>query len=227
RGVLCRFRFYTDARFRETRIVHNKQPAVFKYHKQFTLPKATQNLLNYLQTNALVIELWGAQGQGTPSTPGRGASARSPQAPPLSPPSDSRATDEELDKIVAHSAWTEERRRLQDTIHKQQQEIDFLHIEKSVLVREATRANSTLRSTLGEDLNDLGDYDIDLTEAATAFVQAERRLFARRQSLTGQEQNGSLRTSVENLHRAHREAGQRLMDMVQAALKRAEASLSS
>jgi hypothetical protein len=39
RGVMARFRFYTDPQFRESKAVHGKQTPAFRYAKQFTLSK--------------------------------------------------------------------------------------------------------------------------------------------------------------------------------------------
>ena len=39
RGVMARFRFYTDPQFRESKAVHGKRTPAFRYAKQFTLSK--------------------------------------------------------------------------------------------------------------------------------------------------------------------------------------------
>lgn len=66
RGVVCWYRFYTDTKMRTTKDVFRApHEADFSYHKQFTIRSCGPNFINYLQTNALVIELWGKQGDGT------------------------------------------------------------------------------------------------------------------------------------------------------------------
>jgi hypothetical protein len=143
RGVVCKFRFYTDPKYRETKPVRRRQQPVFKYSKQFTLPKATQNFLNYLQTNALILELWGLQGDGRASSgPPRVRSAIqlgldplvSPEPTP-SPRLEASGVEPALDAVLREAAWLEERRHLQELVHRLQQEIDFLQIEKGVLAR--------------------------------------------------------------------------------------------
>lgn len=142
RGVQCKFRFYTDSKFRETKTVFSKSQPNFKYTKQFTIG-ATQAFLNYLQTNALIVELWGAQGNGSSVKPSRvrfGSQNRAtPSAQPLVDSSFNASAcanaNANMESILKESEWAEERRHLQDQVHQLEQEIDFLHIEKGVLVR--------------------------------------------------------------------------------------------
>ena len=65
RGVFVQYRFYTDNKMRQTRAVHNMRVAKLEYNKQFTIRSVSSNFLNYLNTNALVLELWGKQGTGS------------------------------------------------------------------------------------------------------------------------------------------------------------------
>jgi hypothetical protein len=48
RGVVARFRFYTDAQFRESKAVHGKQTPAFRYAKQFTLSKVFSRSLLFV-----------------------------------------------------------------------------------------------------------------------------------------------------------------------------------
>ena len=139
RGVFAKFRFYTDSKYRLTKKVYQKAQPVFRYSKQFTLPQATQNFLNYLQTNAVVVELWGCPGSKGPSHPRPRSEALSLAATVLSLSPRETRTDEaaeaSMEEVMREVAWQEERRHLQETIHRLQLDIDFLQIEKGVLAR--------------------------------------------------------------------------------------------
>lgn len=102
--------------------------------------QVTQNFINYLQTNALVIELWGLQGKGSPRPRSHTRAVLPLSASPTTPSglnagSTAEATEASMEAVVRETAWHEERRQLQSVVHKLQQEIDFLQIEKGVLAR--------------------------------------------------------------------------------------------
>uniref|UniRef100_A0A8C9V7K7 Kinesin-like protein n=1 Tax=Scleropages formosus TaxID=113540 RepID=A0A8C9V7K7_SCLFO len=62
RGVQIGFRMYTlPQAFYAPSVWHNMNP-VLDHRVQFTVMKTSQDFLNYLQTNALVLDLWGLQG---------------------------------------------------------------------------------------------------------------------------------------------------------------------
>lgn len=163
RGTYIKYRFYTDSKMRQTRTVHDTDTPRFEYSKQFTIRAVSNNFLNYLNTNALVLELWGTQGSG--SVPFRRTMRQAlPQGTPLKPNGStgsessgagaeteadssrarSRATDRSvsgegrgaervMDTVLQESAWLEERTRLLETISTLQQEVAFLSIEKGAL----------------------------------------------------------------------------------------------
>ncbi|XP_029114428.1 kinesin-like protein KIF28P [Scleropages formosus] len=61
RGVQIGFRMYTlPQAFYAPSVWHNMNP-VLDHRVQFTVMKTSQDFLNYLQTNALVLDLWGLQ----------------------------------------------------------------------------------------------------------------------------------------------------------------------
>lgn len=60
----CRFKFYTDTKFRSTKIIPRSSTPAFDYSKQFTIKSVSHNFVNYLEHNALVVEVWGSQGSG-------------------------------------------------------------------------------------------------------------------------------------------------------------------
>ena len=74
RGVFVQYRFYTDSKMRQTRAVHHAPVPQLGYSKQFTIRSVSSNFVNYLTTNALVLELWGKQGRGGEVVEGGGAS---------------------------------------------------------------------------------------------------------------------------------------------------------
>ena len=130
RGTYVKYRFYTDNKMRHTRPVHNSDSPRYDYSKQFTIRSVSNNFLNYLNTNALVLELWGSQGSGaTPSRQGQ-RSASSPRyhsslgsdgsdRPASSSTLASTGTlnqERVMDSVLAESAWLEERTRLKEQI---------------------------------------------------------------------------------------------------------------
>ncbi len=64
RGVVGKYRFYTDSKKRATKTVTGTINPEFDYAKQFTMRAVSQSFLDYLESNALVVELWGQQGTG-------------------------------------------------------------------------------------------------------------------------------------------------------------------
>ena len=65
RGVCCKYKFYTDSKVRSTKSVYHTRNPNFAYAKQFTVKDVSHSFLEYLKSNALVIELWGKQGDIT------------------------------------------------------------------------------------------------------------------------------------------------------------------
>ncbi|XP_070571376.1 kinesin-like protein KIF28P isoform X2 [Ptychodera flava] len=61
RGVMCKFEFYDCPQEFKTKTVWNTINPKLGFKKQFTINPVTVEFLNYLQTHALVIELWGTQ----------------------------------------------------------------------------------------------------------------------------------------------------------------------
>lgn len=147
RGTYVKYRFYTDSKMRQTRIVHNSNAPRYDYSKQFTIRSVSNNFLNYLNTNALVLELWGGQGTGSAplgrsqrsqsslryhSSVGSDDSDRS-RAPSTVASATARSQEQVMDSVLMESAWLEERTRLKERISLLQQEVAFLSIEKGAL----------------------------------------------------------------------------------------------
>ena len=66
RGISCRFKFYTDTKMRCTKTMTAAVSPQIEYTKQFTIKSVSNNFVNYLEHNALVVEVWGTQGTGQP-----------------------------------------------------------------------------------------------------------------------------------------------------------------
>eukprot|EP00055_Hartaetosiga_balthica_P015589 m.92959 g.92959 ORF g.92959 m.92959 type:complete len:1184 (+) comp8904_c2_seq2:131-3682(+) len=158
RGVCCKYRFYTDTKMRSTKSVTQTVNPQFRYHKQFTIKTASDNFVNYLKTNVVLMELWGKQGDGkqylrsgtmnTTLTTLNGEDMKSkPSSSRLSIATITDDTlDEEMEAVLHEAQWIEERRRLHVVIEELQQEIDFLKIEKGQLEKEMSVI--VLRSTV-------------------------------------------------------------------------------
>lgn len=74
RGVLCRYKFYTDPKSRSTKSVKHTMNPDFNYSKQFTIRSVSEAFLAYLEKSALVVEMWGRQGKGAGAGFNRGTS---------------------------------------------------------------------------------------------------------------------------------------------------------
>ncbi|XP_074654551.1 kinesin-like protein KIF28 [Tubulanus polymorphus] len=61
RGVYCRFYFYDSKKMFRTKITKGQTNFSFDFKKQFTIHSVTDEIMNYIQTNALVVELMGTQ----------------------------------------------------------------------------------------------------------------------------------------------------------------------
>lgn len=64
RGVFCQFGFYKCQEDFRTKTAWSTLNPKFNFLKQLTVKPVTAEFLNYLQTHALVIQLWGTQGSG-------------------------------------------------------------------------------------------------------------------------------------------------------------------
>eukprot|EP01137_Pigoraptor_chileana_P032713 Opistho-2@22532 len=64
RSVFCRFKFYADDKLYETPAVGKTMNPDFKFRRQFTVNPVTDAFLWYLEADALVVEVWGKQGDG-------------------------------------------------------------------------------------------------------------------------------------------------------------------
>ncbi len=47
----------------KSKVVWNSANPKLDFHKQFTVKKVTQELLGFLGSHAMVVEIWGTQGQ--------------------------------------------------------------------------------------------------------------------------------------------------------------------
>ncbi|XP_022088583.1 kinesin-like protein KIF28P [Acanthaster planci] len=61
RGVWCMFDFFDCPTPFKTKTVWYNTNAKFSFQKQFTIKTVTEEFLRYLQTNALLLQVWGAQ----------------------------------------------------------------------------------------------------------------------------------------------------------------------
>jgi len=131
RGISCRFKFYTDTKMRYTKTVLHEENPNFDYFKQFTIKSVSHNFVNYLEHNALVIEVWGKQGNGRPG----GSVPR-----PLGAAGGASAADEaSMDNVLSETQWRTERVQLLQQLEDLKEEVDFLKIERGHMQKEMTR----------------------------------------------------------------------------------------
>eukprot|EP00038_Savillea_parva_P020125 m.30478 g.30478 ORF g.30478 m.30478 type:complete len:1046 (+) comp4713_c0_seq1:156-3293(+) len=140
RGVSCRFKFYTDVKFRQTRTIQHDMEPKFNFSKQFTIKQVSHNFMNYLEHNALVIELWGKQGTGQQFV------AEQP----------TNGDEAEMDQIVAAANWKEERQLFLSKIEELQAELDYAQIEKMALEKDLTRITLKTGDTFMQPKKDAG-----------------------------------------------------------------------
>lgn len=83
--VFARFRFFNDEDYSETKPASKPVGApVFRFRKHVTIPSVTNEFINYLQKDALTIEVWGtltsrdARSTSVASTTAKGATAKTP-----------------------------------------------------------------------------------------------------------------------------------------------------
>nr|XP_002732533.1 PREDICTED: kinesin-like protein KIF28P-like [Saccoglossus kowalevskii] len=62
RGTFCKFEFYNCEEEFETKTVWTTRNPDYAFRKQFTIQPVDMEFLTYLQTHALVVQLWGTQG---------------------------------------------------------------------------------------------------------------------------------------------------------------------
>jgi hypothetical protein len=98
--------------------------------------------MNYLEHNALVIELWGKQGTGQLY----GAAA-------------SHGAEDEMDEIVAEANWREERQHFIAKIEELQAELEYAQIEKMSLEKDLTRISLKSSDTFMQPKKDAGMDD--------------------------------------------------------------------
>ena len=122
RGISCQFKFYTDTKMRSTKTVLHEENPNFDYTKQFTIKSVSHNFLNYLEHNALVVEIWGKQGNGRPKG-----------GIPMGMGKAGKADDASMDNVLSETQWRTERIQLLQKLEDLQKEVDFLKIEKGVL----------------------------------------------------------------------------------------------
>lgn len=172
RGVVCKYTFYTDAKQRCTKSVKGTMNPEFSYAKQFTIKSVSQSFLNYLENNALVIEVWGTQGKGTMRqktiVPPRPNSVVRNNTMTTVGGSDAAVADADLDSAFKEAQWLHEKRDMQRTIEELQQEVQLLTIEKGVLESEVSSV--TLQSS-----TESADPSLALMEAVRAFVTLDRQ----------------------------------------------------
>jgi hypothetical protein len=126
RGVSCRFKFYTDTKMRYTKTVLHEDNPNFDYFKQFTIKSVSHNFVTYLEHQALVVEVWGKQGNGRAV----GVVAR-----PLA----AAGAESAADNDITETQWRTERISLLAQLDDLRKEVEFLKIEKGVLDKELTR----------------------------------------------------------------------------------------
>ena len=60
-GVYCKYRFYLDNEDTKTDSVSNTVNPNFNYSKHFSINPVTQQFLEYLTLQPLIVEVWGQQ----------------------------------------------------------------------------------------------------------------------------------------------------------------------
>jgi hypothetical protein len=153
RGVSCRYKFYTDSKMRSTKCIEGEVDPSFDYTKQFTIKSVSHNFVNYLEHNALVVEVWGKQGSGKPTAApstatkkgnvtaadGSGATGAAGLATTSNNGLNGDQQDISSENVLSEAQWRSERVYLLQQIEDLQKEVDFLTIEKGQLEKEMTR----------------------------------------------------------------------------------------
>ena len=66
-GVYCKYQFYLDNEVTKTSPVSNSSNPNFDFSKHFSINPVTQQFLEYLTLQPLIIEVWGQQVETTTS----------------------------------------------------------------------------------------------------------------------------------------------------------------
>jgi len=179
RGVSCRFKFYTDTKMRCTKIISGEADPNFDYTKQFTIKSVSHNFNNYLEHNALVIEMWGTQGTGVPvpmTHVASGGGSGSGGAAATSGGGGDPAMEAQMDAIVAGESWKTERAMLLKQLADLRQEVDFLKADKGRLEKEMTRITLDGANTFVAMQDDPSAADGGLTSMVERFLSEDKML---------------------------------------------------
>eukprot|EP00049_Salpingoeca_infusionum_P002074 m.53616 g.53616 ORF g.53616 m.53616 type:complete len:1064 (+) comp11374_c1_seq1:292-3483(+) len=216
RGLQCKYRFYTDTKMRSTKPVFKTSNPQFGYSKQFTIRSCSESFITYLNTNALVIEVWGKPGDGKQrqvdacrSTTSMVASRDASHRPSL---------DMAMDSVLQETSWLEEKRRMQVLIDELQQEIEFLTIEKGALEKEVS--SITLRSASATMARGMGTGSFtEVYETLHEFVQLQASIQKKLQVLDGRagEESGTIGTLQQDASRLQSKAAA-IQRMLQASI---------
>ena len=220
RGVSCRFKFYTDTKMRCTKVINGDDNPNFDYTKQFTIKSVSHNFNNYLEHNALVIEMWGTQGTGTPvpmthvpSAAGAGAGADDPTA----------SLEKQMDDIVAGEHWKAERATLLRQMADLRAEVDFLKAAKGQLEKEVTRITLDGANTFIAMKDDPSAADGGLTSMVERFLLEDKTLRERLEEAAQQPHRPSkaelksLKSAVDTFQKTEQEISKALGSVVGAA----------
>ncbi|CAG2249088.1 unnamed protein product [Mytilus edulis] len=181
RGIYCRTKFYNKENVISTKTVWGKSYADLKMRQQVTIKKVTEDFLRYLQSDNMVLELWGTQ-----------VDEDKQLATMTNGHSNGTSDEEEIEGL--HEVC--------DTLKKE----NFGLLKKLETQKQATAiANSRRSSTAGTRKEEKPGLDVDLAKSLKNFFKdikfVQHNIQQMKQNVDevqqSKEQNGNLLTALE------------------------------
>ncbi|XP_076100625.1 kinesin-like protein KIF28 isoform X4 [Mytilus galloprovincialis] len=193
RGIYCRTKFYNQENVISTKTVWGKSYADLKMRQQVTIKKVTEDFLRYLQSDNMVLELWGTQVD------------EDKQLATMTNGHSNGTSDDGNDMLTQLQRREEEIEGLHevcDTLKKE----NFGLLKKLEMQKQATAiANSRRSSTAGTRKEEKPGLDVDLAKSLKNFFKdikfVQHNIQQMKQNVDevqqSKEQNGNLLTALE------------------------------
>ncbi|CAG2249086.1 unnamed protein product [Mytilus edulis] len=193
RGIYCRTKFYNKENVISTKTVWGKSYADLKMRQQVTIKKVTEDFLRYLQSDNMVLELWGTQVD------------EDKQLATMTNGHSNGTSDDGNDMLTQLQRREEEIEGLHevcDTLKKE----NFGLLKKLETQKQATAiANSRRSSTAGTRKEEKPGLDVDLAKSLKNFFKdikfVQHNIQQMKQNVDevqqSKEQNGNLLTALE------------------------------
>eukprot|EP01135_Chromosphaera_perkinsii_P005304 Nk52_evm1s337 gene=Nk52_evmTU1s337 len=141
RGVFCRFKFFVSKKLYESSVVYGLKQPDFNYKCRFSINPVTEEFINYLENSALIIEVYGKQGQGKARN-GELTNHKVPSLQPAHSKDTSQSLDDkELQKLEIDASLIRSNEALSERVKSQEFDIECLKVENETL----SKANSILQ----------------------------------------------------------------------------------